>query len=133
MLTSSNLALNSLFYFLSFLTPLIGVLFKDFVEDVLEPAVVLLEDGVLGAEVQRELLVERHVEAALGKAHDRLVRVVHGHAHTGRLVVEHVDPDGLAVGIRGCKHELELAGRGHDDLGRLVLFFFSSFYKARNV
>ena len=41
-------------------------------EDVLEPAVVLLQDGVLGAEVQRPVLGQRVLEAAVGKALNRL-------------------------------------------------------------
>ncbi len=61
------------------------LLVVDILEDVLEGAVVLLEDGVLGGHVERVSAVQRVVEAAVGKVLDRLVRVVHPHGHAGTL------------------------------------------------
>lgn len=49
---------------------------KHVLEDVLEAAVVGLEDGVLGAHVQRPPLLEGVLEAAVGKATDGLGRTV---------------------------------------------------------
>lgn len=53
----------------------------DVLEDVLEAAVVLLEDGVLGAEVQRPAFDQGHLEGAVRKVLDGLVRVVHPHGN----------------------------------------------------
>lgn len=58
-----------------------GVSLVDVLEDVLEAAVVLLEDGVLGAQVQRPAFGQRHLEGAVRKVSDGLVRVVHPHGH----------------------------------------------------
>ena len=45
---------------------------KDFFEDVLEPPIVSLENGVLGAHVERPLLLDSILEAAVGKSSDGL-------------------------------------------------------------
>lgn len=44
-----------------------GSLVEDLLEDVLEPPVVGLEDGVLGAHVERPLLLDGILEAAVCK------------------------------------------------------------------
>lgn len=46
----------------------VGSLFKDLLEDILEAPVVSLEDGVLGAHVERPLLLNGILEAAVSKA-----------------------------------------------------------------
>ena len=48
------------------------VLLEDLLEDVLEPAVVALENRVLGAHVERPLLLDRVLHAAVSEALDRL-------------------------------------------------------------
>ncbi len=48
------------------------LLLVNFLENVLEAAIVLLQDGVLGAEIQRPLLLQREPEAAVRKVLDRL-------------------------------------------------------------
>jgi len=45
-------------------------LFIDLLEDVFEPPIILLENGVLGAHVQRPFLLYRVLETAVGKAGD---------------------------------------------------------------
>ncbi len=85
------------------------VLLEDLIEDVLEASVVLLQDGVLGTQVQRPLLLQREVETAMREALDALVRVVHAHGHTIALEVIHV-PGGGPAFLRGEGHgELSLA------------------------
>lgn len=49
-----------------------GSLVEDFLEDILEPPIVGLEDGVLGTHVERPFLLDGVLEAAVGKAHDGL-------------------------------------------------------------
>lgn len=50
----------------------VHLLLEDVLEDVFEPAVVGLEDGVLGAHVQRPLLADGVLEAAVCEACNRL-------------------------------------------------------------
>lgn len=58
------------------------VLFVDLLEDVFEATVVLLQDGVLGAEVQRPAFGQTHLEGAVGKVPDGLICIVHPHGYT---------------------------------------------------
>lgn len=48
----------------------------DLLEDVLEAAIILLQDGVLGAHVQGERLAQRELETGMGKSGDGLVGVI---------------------------------------------------------
>ena len=50
------------------------LLFKDLGKDILESAIISLENGVLRAQVERPFLHQRILEAAMGKADDRLTR-----------------------------------------------------------
>lgn len=50
------------------------LLLEDLLEDVLEAPVVGLEDGVLGAHVQRPLLLDGILEAAVSKSTDGLCK-----------------------------------------------------------
>ncbi len=61
------------------------LLVVDGLEDVLEGAVVLLQDRVLGRHVQRVAAVQRVLEAAVRKVLDRLGRVVHTQGDPGAL------------------------------------------------
>lgn len=47
-------------------------LIEDFLEDILEPPIVGLKDGVLGTHVERPFLLDGVLEAAVGKARDGL-------------------------------------------------------------
>lgn len=89
-------------------------------EDVLEAAIVLLEDGVLGAHVQGQLLVQGQLERGVRKACDGLVRVVLGLGNAA-AVLELVDLNllGLAA-FRGEDHG-QLAGAGGNEVLCAVL------------
>ncbi|CAG9096414.1 unnamed protein product, partial [Plutella xylostella] len=94
-------------------------LLVDLLEDVLEAAVVLLQDGVLCAQVQRVLPVQRELERGVGEVNNRGVSVEHAERHAGALEVVDDLLDGLPLG-RG-PDELELALAGHDVVDGLVL------------
>jgi hypothetical protein len=78
----------------------------DLLEDILELAVVGLEDSVLGAHVQRQLLVEGKLEGRVGEAADGLGCVVLclGDTTAGGEVV---DLDGLGLAALGGEDHLE--------------------------
>lgn len=59
-----------------------NLLLVDLLEDVFEASVILLEDGVLGAEVQRPAFNQAHLEGAVGKVPNGTVSVVHPQSHT---------------------------------------------------
>ena len=50
------------------------LLVVDFLEDVLEAAIIALEDGVLGAHVQRPALLQRVLETGVGESCDGLAK-----------------------------------------------------------
>ena len=94
---------------------------EDLLENVLEAAVVGLEDGVLRREVQRPPLGQGLVHAAAGETVDALVRVVHAHGDTA-LALEVVDLPlgGLTTALRDEGHG-QLALALDDGIGGLVL------------
>lgn len=57
------------------------LLLIDFLKDVFEATIVFLEDGVFGAEVERPGFGQRHLEGAVSKVADGLVRVVHAQSY----------------------------------------------------
>lgn len=57
------------------------LLLIDLLKDVFEATVIFLEDGVLGAEVERPGLGQPHLEGAVSEVADGLVRVVHAQSH----------------------------------------------------
>lgn len=57
------------------------LLLIDFLKDVFKATVVLLEDCVLGAEVERPGFGQRHLEGAVSEVTDGLVRVVHAQSY----------------------------------------------------
>jgi hypothetical protein len=77
-------------------------------EDVLEPSVIGLQDGVLGAHVQRQLLVERKFKRRVCKAANRLGGVVLGLGDTA-LGGEVVDLDDLGLAALGSEDHLQCA------------------------
>ena len=91
----------------------------DLLEDILEATIVPLQDGVLGAHVERETLKQGHLETGMGEAADRLVGVVLGLGNTTALEVVDIDGLGLAT-LRGVD-ELQLAGSGNDTVLGTVL------------
>lgn len=80
----------------------------DLLEDVLELAVVGLQDGVLGAHVQRQLLVKRELHGSVCETGDGLGGVVLGLGDT-TACGEVVDLDGLGLAALGGEDHLESA------------------------
>lgn len=62
---------------------------EDLLEDVLEAAVVSLQDGVLGAEVERPALVEGVLHAALSKPLDGLQYITTTMTTTIKQIITH--------------------------------------------
>ena len=72
--------------------------FIDLLEDILETPIVLLQDRVLGAHVQRERLVQRNLETSVREAFNGLVGVVLGLGHTPSVLeLENLNLVGLAA------------------------------------
>lgn len=91
----------------------------DLLEDVLEAPIIGLENGVLGAHVQRVLLVQRKLEAGLCKTRDTLVRVVLCLRNTSVLELEHLNLFWLAA--FGGEDHLEGTGTLDDPVLGAVL------------
>jgi hypothetical protein len=83
----------------------------DGLEDILELAVVCLEDGVLGAHVEWQLLVQRHLEGSVCEAGNGVGGVVLG-LRNAALSWEVVDLDDLRLAALGCVDHLECAFAG---------------------
>src|SRR5215213_4630936 len=79
-------------------------------EDILEAAVIDLEDRVLGGEVDGEIPVQAIVEGRPGEILDRVVQVIHGHGNACAWGVEHLVFDDLAVLAEEPHGELSLPG-----------------------
>ena len=92
----------------------------DGLEDILEPAIVLLQDGVLGAHVQWEILQERHLEAGVREAADRVVSVVLGLRYTAAMFkIENLEL--LRLSILVCVYNLKPSRARNHLVGRAVL------------
>ncbi len=91
----------------------------DFLEDVLEAAVIGLEDRVLGRQIHRPLAQQAVVQRGAGEVADRFVEVVHGHGDTGAGGLEHFLLDHRAVFADELDRQRALAGEL--EVGRLVL------------
>ena len=98
---------------------LLIILLEDILEDILESAVVLLENGVLGAHVERETLDEGQLEAGVGEAADGVISVELCLGNTGTLKV--VDLDALGLTARGGVDELKGTRAGDQTVGGTVL------------
>mmetsp|Transcript_47237 Transcript_47237/g.122074 ORF Transcript_47237/g.122074 Transcript_47237/m.122074 type:complete len:711 (+) Transcript_47237:1148-3280(+) len=99
---------------------LVGLL-VGLLEDAYEGAVVVLQQQILGAEVQRHLHLEGVLEARVREALDLVDAVVHGHGDTatGPEVVHVV---GLGIAARGGRHDDLILGVPADwDVGAAVL------------
>ena len=59
-----------------------SLLLVDLLKDVFEATIVLLQDGVLGAQVQRPAFGQTHLEWTVGKVPDGLICIVHPHGNT---------------------------------------------------
>jgi hypothetical protein len=91
----------------------------DLLENVFEPSIVALQDGVLGTHVQGNFPVKRHLERSVSKSSNGLVSVVHGESDTGTLVVE--DFDALRFSALGSVDKLDGALSGNNEVLGLVL------------
>ena len=113
----------------------------DFLEHVLELAIVCLQNGVFGAHVQRQLLVEGHLEGGVGKARDGFGGVVLGLGDT-TLGGEVVDLDHLWLPALGGEDHFEgTLTRNNAVLGAILVAkgmpadddgLFPAGYQARN-
>src|SRR5262245_5444893 len=90
------------------------LLFVHLLERLLEAAVVLLEDGVLGRQVKRVVAAQRVVEGRAREVADRVVEIVHGERHAAAWKIEHLLLDLAAVrtlegnGERSLARDLEI-------------------------
>lgn len=91
----------------------------DLLEDVLEAAIVLLQDGVLGAHVQGQALEKSQLERGMSEATDGVIRVVLSLGNTSALEVVHLNALGLAASR--SVDQLKLAGTGDQTVGSTVL------------
>src|SRR6185369_4851507 len=69
----------------------------DLLEEVLEAAIIGLEDRVLGREIYRVLAVESVIEGGASEVADRIVEVVHRHGDAAVWRLEHLLFDHRAV------------------------------------
>ncbi len=91
----------------------------DLLEDVLEAAVIGLEDRVLGREIDRILAHQAVVERGAGEVADRIVEIVHRHRDAGAGELEHLLLDHRAVVALEPDRQAALAG--HLEIGGAVL------------
>jgi hypothetical protein len=92
----------------------------ELLENVLESTIVLLEDGVLGAHVQGQTLVQGQLEGGVGETVDGLVRVVLSLGDAAAVLeLENLNLLGLAA--LGGVHHGQLAGTGSNEVLGAVL------------
>jgi hypothetical protein len=70
-------------------------LFVNFLEDILEAAIVLLKNGVLGAQIKRIVSLKSKLETGMSKLSDRFVGVVHAEHHSAGFELEDLHVSGL--------------------------------------
>jgi hypothetical protein len=105
---------------------------KDGFENVLEAAIVLFQNRILGAQIERHLLDQGHLEATVGESFNRLymstphtikyhlVNVVHAKGDAGAFEIVYVKGlGGTTVG--GLISHGELTGSRDHHIGRTVL------------
>ena len=90
-------------------------------EEVLEAAVVGLEDRVLGREVDRVAAVEAVAQRGAGEVADRVVEVVHRHRDAAAGEVEDLDARSARRRPSGVNVDRQLARAGDHEVGRAVL------------
>jgi len=97
--------------FIPYLTALelsLIVFLIDLSENILEASIVALENGVLGAQIQRIVPVDSILEAGMGEGYNGFIGVVHSHENSTVLEVEDVEGLGLAA-ISRSELNLELS------------------------
>lgn len=98
---------------------LLVLLVVDLLEDVLEAAIVLLQDSVLGAHVERQTLEEGQLEGSVSKSTDGLISVVLDLGNTRALEV--IDLNALGLAARRSEDQLQLTGTRDQAVGGTVL------------
>jgi hypothetical protein len=78
-----------------------SILLVDFLENVFKAAVVFLEDGILGGEIQRPTPLESVLEGSMCKARDRFVRVVHSKTNSTGLEFIDIETGRLSTALGG--------------------------------
>jgi len=96
------------------------ILLINLLEDVFKAAIVLLQDGIFGAQVQWPALHQGLVEAGVGKAPDGFIGVVHGQGHAVALEVEHFERLHLAA-VFGREGDGEFTLALGEEVGGAVL------------
>ena len=92
----------------------------DLLKNILEPAVVLLQNGVLGGHIKWVLPLEGELKAAVREVLDALVDVVHAHSHAAlALKFEHLHA--LLFALSVLEDDLEGAWSVDDEICCLVL------------
>ncbi|CDX59859.1 NADP-dependent isocitrate dehydrogenase (modular protein) [Mesorhizobium plurifarium] len=94
-------------------------LLVDLLEDILEAAVIGLEDGVLGRQIDWEVAQQAIVQRGAGEFADRFVEIVHGHGDAGARRVIDIVLDHLAVLADELDRQLALAGEA--EVGGAIL------------
>jgi hypothetical protein len=94
---------------LTFLELCLIVLVVDLLEDVFESTIVLLQDGVLGRQVQRVVALDGKLEGAMGKLLDGLVRVIHTQQYTRAFELEDLHCLSFACLVVWLKRDEEFA------------------------
>mmetsp|Transcript_15068 Transcript_15068/g.42827 ORF Transcript_15068/g.42827 Transcript_15068/m.42827 type:complete len:436 (-) Transcript_15068:617-1924(-) len=89
-------------------------------EDAHELSIVLLQDRVLGAQVQRIVATQRVLKAGVRKPPDTRLRVVHPESHPRRVEAEDLHAIRLAP-ILWREHHLQPARLFHHVVGRPIL------------
>src|SRR3546814_8016452 len=80
-----------------------------FLKQILEAAVIGLQDGVLGRQIDRPVTVEAVIHRGAGEIADRFVEIVHPHRHARGGKIEHLVLDHLAAfAFRSEEHTDEL-------------------------
>jgi len=96
------------------------VLLVDFSENILESAVVFLEDSILSRQVQGVLSFKSELEAGMSEKTHRLISIVHSHTNTTSFVLEHIEFLGLSS-IVGDEVNLEFTRSVDNEISSFVL------------
>lgn len=117
-------------------------LFVYFLEDILESTIILLQNGILSGQIQRILSLKCKLEAAVSKAVDTFISVVHAHTDTSSSFVV-IDFHFLFCSIIAFEQDLKFAWLINNEIGGFVLvsesmtsdydWFFPAWDKSRNI
>ena len=96
------------------------LLIVNFLENILESAIVLFKNSVFGAQVKRVVSLQRILEAGVGELSDRFVGVVHREHHATGLKLVNLKISGLRAVIGDERHD-ELAGFLGNEVSSTIL------------